>query len=111
MHTVKVNFEFSKMENLEQITEQINLLLGAWRMNGQILGKQFPIAKTKNGLECFVNTPESASLPETEANEYVSKSIAGISENKDLVLRITVLGDDPESATLCSCKEIKSYIL
>lgn len=110
MHTAKVNFELTENREFERITELANGLLGAWRMNGQILGKQFPIAQTKNGLEVYVNTPDSDSLSKKYDYKYVNSSLSKLKE-LDIIPKITILGEEPDSATLCSCKKIKSFIL
>jgi predicted nucleic acid-binding Zn ribbon protein len=110
MHTIRVNFGATKKKKSEHISELVNYLLGAWRMNGQILGNQFLIAQTKTGLEVYVDAPDADSLSEEFNNKYVNKRLAGISE-QDIIAKITVLGKEPESASLCECKQIKSYIL
>ena len=110
MHTIKIVFEPIKTENFEQITESVNYLLGAWRMNGQILGKQFLIAQTNKGLEVYVDAPDADSLSEKNNNKYVSETISKLKTQK-VTQKITVLGEEPESAILCDCKKVKGFIL
>lgn len=110
MHTIKISFQPIKEENFESINDSVNYLLGTWRMNGQILGNQFLIAKTENGLEVYVNAPDLDSLSEEFNSEYASKYLSEISK-PHVVMKITVLGEEPEGAMLCECTKIKSYIL
>ncbi len=110
MHTVKIVFEYEQHGNFESTTESVNVLLGVWRMNGQILGEQFPIARTENGLEVYVNAPDADSFSEKYNNQYVNKYLTELKE-KGVVPKIAVLGKEPDSATLCACEEIKSFIL
>ena len=110
MHAIKISFQPIKDEYVESVTDSVNYLLGAWRMNGQILGKQFLIAKIENGLDVYVNAPAADSLSEEFNSEYVSKHLSEISE-KHVALKITVLGEEPEGAMMCECPKIKSYIL
>ena len=110
MHTIKVNFNLIKNEDSEPIAKLIDFLLGAWRMNGQILGKQFLTAQIKDGLEVYVDAPDSDSLSEEYNNKYVNETLAKLKEQK-ITPKISVLGEEPESAMLCNCKKIKGFIL
>jgi len=110
MHLIQVKFESVKNENLEQMTELINHLLGAWRMNGQILGKQFLIAQVKNGLEVYVDAPNFDSLSEKYNNKYVRDTLVKLKEN-EIYLKVVSLGIEPDSAELCDCKKINDFIL
>lgn len=91
MHTAKVNFELTENREFERITELANGLLGAWQMNGQILGKQFPIAHTKIGLEVYINIPDSNSLLKKYDNKYVNSTLSKLKE-LDIIPKINDFG-------------------
>ncbi len=110
MHTIKVSFETIKKDNAESLNDSVNLLLGAWRMNGQILGKQFLTAQSNKDLELYVDAPDVDSLSEKYNNKYVNENLAKIKEKK-ITPKIIVLGEEPESAILCSCNKVKGFIL
>jgi len=111
MHTIKVSFELIKKTEFEAMTEIIYSLLGAWGKNGQILSGESPIARTDNNLEVYVNTPDSDSLSEKYNNKYVSETLLKLKEKDFAAPKILVLGKEPESAILCDCRNIKSFIL
>lgn len=110
MHTVKVIFQPVKKDDSKSILHSINFLLGSWRMNGQILGKQFPMVELKNGFGGYVNTPTANSLAEEFNNKYVNEYLSEIKEHK-VKAQITVLGEEPEGAPVCNCPKVKKYIL
>lgn len=110
MHTIKINFDLQTNGDFDALNDSVNYLLGAWRMNGQIVGKEFLIAQTESGLEVYVDAPETDSLTEKFNNKYVNKNLSEIGE-KGVVSKITVLGIEPDSAMLCECENVKSYIL
>ena len=110
MHTVKIIFQPVDKDDSKSIVDSVIFLLGAWRMNGQILGTQFPIAETRGGLEIYVNTPTDTSLSEEFNNEYVDNHISEITKHK-VKAKITVLGKEPESARICNCPTVTKYIL
>jgi predicted nucleic acid-binding Zn ribbon protein len=110
MYTVKISFKPVKTNEIESLNDSVNGLLGAWRMNGQILGKQFLIAEVKNGLEVYVNTPAADSLDEKFNNKYVTGDISRVKSLK-VEPKVTVLGKEPESAMQCECPKIAKYIL
>lgn len=111
MHTVRVSIEAKKKADWEKITDSINGLLGALRMNVQILGNQFPTAQTKSGLEFYANTPDKDSLSKKYNNKYVNKYLAQISDYKIKKPQITVLGKEIDSASLCDCKKLNDFVL
>lgn len=110
MHTIKIEFKLKKTSDFEQLNDSVNILLGAWRMNGQVLGKQFPFAHTENSLQIYVNTPDLDSLSKEYNNKYVKDALSKIGE-LEIIPKIDVLGIEPESAMLCDCPNVKSYIL
>ncbi len=110
MQTIKVNFETIKQDDAESVNDLVNLLLGAWRMNGQILGKQFLIAQTDEDFEVYVDAPDTDSLSEKYNSRYVNETLEKIKEKK-ITPKTTVLGLEPDSAMMCNCNKTKGYIL
>lgn len=62
MHTIKISFEGIENKNFDDVNQSVSLLIGVRHMNGQIAGKEFPIARTKRGMEIYVDAPDSDSL-------------------------------------------------
>jgi predicted nucleic acid-binding Zn ribbon protein len=110
MQTAKITFEFTETKNFEALSDSVNYLLGTWRKNGQILGKQFLMAKTENSFDVFVNIPDFDSLAEKFNNKYVAENLSDIDGLK-VVRKVTILGEEPESKHVCGCKRVKGYIL
>lgn len=110
MQTIKVSFGTIGQNDAESVNDLVNLLLGAWRMNGQILGKQFLIAQTDKDFEVYVDAPNADSLSEKYNNKYVKETLKKIKEKK-ITPKTTVLGLEPDSAMMCNCKKTRSYIL
>lgn len=111
MYTISLNFGVMNTFDVENQMDVINSLLGAWRMNGQILGKQFPTAKNETGYIVFVNTPESDSISDKYQNKYVKKyedklESVGLSKPD-----ISVVGNEPDSLESCICSKSEFYIL
>ncbi len=109
MYTVKVEFKIAIGSEEEQL-DLINLLLGSWRMNGQVLGREFPIAQTKGAYTAFVQTPDKDSLGSQFNNKYVRKNLHRLDE-KFTAPQVSLLGKDPNSSSLCECISPSSYIL
>jgi predicted nucleic acid-binding Zn ribbon protein len=94
----------------EQVQEVIDLLLGALRMNGQILGREYPIVSVGEGYQTFLFVPEENSLNKYIANTYVLKWLNKMDE---LGIEYTwrMLGPESCSDHICKCEKPKSYIL
>lgn len=110
MYTVQVDFKLAGKEERSDQLELIVLLLGCWRMNGQVVGRQFPVARKADCYSVFVQTPEKNSLSSRFGNKHVHDCLQKI-EYEFSLPEICVLGVDPEGADACNCKSASSYML
>jgi predicted nucleic acid-binding Zn ribbon protein len=95
----------------DQISQVLNNLLSFWRMNGQVLGREFGIAAGDQEYRISVLCPEATSLDLIWANRYVRAGLAAI-EQLGLVLQLpVVVGQDIDGADGCECSQSSSYIL
>jgi predicted nucleic acid-binding Zn ribbon protein len=104
MHTAVMQFTHDREVASDDRDSAIQTLLGVLRMNGQILGSEFPTALTGDGYQAFVSIPEKTSLSRRHANQYVKHALDRIAA-LGLELRVSVLGHDPESAPVCRCRD------
>ena len=91
-------------------SDAIEILLSALRMNGQVCGKEFPVAVTTSGYAATVLIPEWTSLDATNHNDYVRNGLqrvreAGLSEPEHLI------AEDMDGAGACRCDSPPSYVL
>lgn len=111
MYVVEVTFLIqNKMEDIEQIEEKIDLFLGALRMNGQIVGREFPVAYLQDCYRTYLLVPEQDSLDRSKANSYV---LDGLNKLNSLNIECSwkVVGNEPYSSNVCGCKKSSYYIL
>ena len=78
MHTVKVKFKILKNGKREKQIDLIYSMLGSWRMNGQILGKHFPVVSKLEYFVSYLNTPEKQSLSKKYNNKYGAKQYSNL---------------------------------
>lgn len=90
--------------------ESVETLLHALRMNGQICGREFPIARVDGAIKCYVNMPEEASMGEVHNNAYVAGAIDQLTSHNLAKPDISVLDKTVETET-CQCAERESLIL
>lgn len=110
MYTAQLIFSEGKSSNNIELLETLNTLISAYRMNGQVLGREFPISEEYGHYSVFVQIPDKDSLSPNFNNKYVKKNLSKLEE--DLVhLEVRVLGIDPDSSTICNCKSMTSYVL
>ncbi|MCP4440279.1 MAG: hypothetical protein GY810_15145 [Aureispira sp.] len=107
MFTQIVSLQYTPDQE-EEAYDNLNLLIGLLRRNGQIIGKEYPIFKENAKLYTVVMTPENESLKDLYANKYVlaKKEVLGNS------LTIQHLGHEVElENSNCSCSTPSYYIL
>jgi predicted nucleic acid-binding Zn ribbon protein len=80
-------------------------------MNGQVLGKEFPVARTGDDYHAFLMLPAVDALDPQHANRWVDAANAKLSEAGLLELGCELIGTDPEGADRCACPNRGSLIL
>ncbi len=110
MLVVEGVFKHTLSHNVEQVQEVIELLLGALRMNGQILGREFSVAISGDGYRAFLLIPEENSLNKSRANIYVLKWLGKL-DDLGVEYSWEIIGTEPHSNHVCKCIKPKFYIL
>ena len=111
MYTAEVVFKINDFNNDEKQEECMELLIGHWRMNGQILGKEHLWVRKKDCYTMYLYIPEKTSLDEKYHNKYVQKEINNL---KDIGLKkptITILDYNELESSSCDCQKPSEYIL
>lgn len=111
MYTISLYFKAAGSFDTESQMEVIDLLLGAWRMNGQILGDQFPTARIELGYRVYVTTLECDSISIDNQNKYVEKYTEALADVGLSKPEVTIVGDEPQSRGACTCLTTDFYIL
>src|SRR6266571_8358998 len=70
--------------------------LGALWRNGQILGSQTPIARTRAGYSVYANLPAVDSLDRRHANRHVRRALRALAGIGFRAPKEQRLGSDPE---------------
>lgn len=110
MFVAELFFEYPNKKVIEEVKENIDFLMSALRMNGQILGREMPVAEKKHFCIAFLLLPDTDSLNECYANKYVRERFANLNKLK-VKQTLTVHGFESSSHPLCNCKKPKGYIL
>jgi predicted nucleic acid-binding Zn ribbon protein len=80
---MKLSFVLNDCNDLEKAGNIVTSYLAALRMNGQILGKEYPILYKNNMILSYVFIPEYNSLDSKYSNKYVLK---GSSKNSQFMI-------------------------
>ena len=111
MYTAQITFKLFDNAQIDTVTDLLNELLGCYRKNGQILGKEYPIAQIDNKLSAYVRLPGNNSLHKKNNNKYVEQALAKLKDNDIRELKIQIIGQEPDAASQCQCVNRKSLIL
>lgn len=111
MFVFQITFDFVKSENRQEQLDEVQYLLGAFRMEGRICGREFPLTNNSDRITAFVCAEAEDAFTAPVFNQYIKESFEkskqiGLSEPQYLNL-----GRDPASAHACECSEPPAYIL
>lgn len=110
MYVAEVVFEQKQMNDTENVMAIIDRLLGALRMNGQIMGREFSIARDAEKYSTYLLIPEQNSLDKSRANVYVAELYNKLDE-LEIDYSWKIVGDEPYSKSVCKCGNSNFYIL
>lgn len=110
MYTFELLFCLNNSHDAEQIGGTINNYLHSLRMNGQILGKEYILALDKNIIRSYVLVPARDSLNHKYSNKYVKEYYKELS-SQGIKIEFKRIGKELDSADLCKCNTVDSYIL
>ncbi len=112
MFDAQLHFDLQPAADLDEVSNAVNRLLGALRMNGQICGGEWPIALGNESCATYAMLPAADALSPDHHNVYVREILseilarAGVSEP-----RVTILGEDLDGDLSCQCGTPPSYVL
>ena len=94
----------------DAVSDAIDTLISALRMNGQICGREFPTAVTPSGYVTTMFLPEPDALNSKHHNSYVRQAlqklrVAGFAEPEYAV------DEELDGGESCSCKFSQSFVL
>ncbi len=110
MFVIEVVFKQAQVHDTDQVQEIIQFLLGALRMNGQVLGREFPVAIDADSYRSYLLIPEEDSLDKSRANVYVLKWLTKLDDLK-IEYSWKVLGIESDGDSVCKCVRPKFYML
>ena len=94
----------------DQPTGELQGLLGAWRMSGQIGGREWPTVQEATGFSTTVLCPESDSLDARFNSRHVTEALAQC-EREGQRVTWQALGEDPDTLPACACTSPRAYAL
>ncbi|MBM7038143.1 Zn-ribbon-containing protein [Vibrio ulleungensis] len=97
MFLVDIEFECFDNTTITAVEKAINGLYEALRFNGQILGREFPIAMGEGVFLTRVVCPEQESLHPRNHSDYVRFAVDKLSEAKLLAPKVRLVGQDLNS--------------
>jgi predicted nucleic acid-binding Zn ribbon protein len=112
MYVTRISFTRinSPAQGKEASTDIVHYSLGAWRMSGQICGREWPFVTEGNGYSIIAFTPERNSLESVFNSSRVTGYLAR-AEAEGLRMAWQSLGEDSESLPVCSCASPSAYAL
>jgi len=110
MYVASIEFRCADSIDGDLLYEHVELLLGALRQNGQILGREHPIIITPDGVVATVTIQAADSLHESYHNSYVRRDIDRFREIEVNGPYFSVAGNHM-AGNVCECRTPNSYVL
>ncbi len=86
-------------------------LLGAFRKDGHVLGRELTTVSTDRGLEAYLLVPGRDAFEEKFQNKWIARAIEELTATGLSGLEFIELGKEPTEPDSCACPEPSSYIL
>jgi predicted nucleic acid-binding Zn ribbon protein len=109
MYLAELTFKIEASD--DSVSHVLNWLIHALRMNGQICGREFPISVSAKGYSIHCLIPEPDALSTEHFNRYVRHAFADFQNVGLSKPTIAILGEDIDSAAICTCAVCDSYVL
>lgn len=97
MYLVEIRFECFANTTFSAVEKAINGLIEAWRHNGQLLGREFPLVQHEGEFRVRAMAPETDSLHPKFQSGWARKAYGQLQEAKLTQPRIKVIGQDINS--------------
>jgi predicted nucleic acid-binding Zn ribbon protein len=110
MYVARIDFKCADSIDSDLLYEHIAKLLHALHQNGQICGREYPIAITPDGVMATVMIPAADALDELHHNRYVRQDIARFREIEVNGPYFSLIGEDM-AGEVCVCVSSSSYLL
>jgi len=110
MQIVEIDFTGTAPLDDEVLEEQVSWLMSIWMNNGQVSKTDWLTYELPNGWRVVASIPEEGALGPRHDSVWATHKRAELFE-LGIQLTIRELGEDPQSATVCTCSEPSSYIL
>ncbi|MFC5474127.1 DUF2310 family Zn-ribbon-containing protein [Paraherbaspirillum soli] len=110
MYAHRLEFSFDGQELSGKLLDSANAYLGTLRMNGQILGREWPLYLENNKCISSVLAPAKDSLDEKYSNLFVEDCLAE-AKKSGVSIASRPLGEDVDSADGCGCLKPTGYVM
>ena len=111
MHVAELCFPFDSTTVDDAASHAIHGLLSALRMNGQICGREWPLAQHNRGCVTTVLLPAPDALDAHHHNEYVRRALAELAEAGFGAMQVASLEPDLDGDPPCDCAQCSAFIL
>ncbi len=111
MYLVEIRFECYDNTTLTAVEQAINRLMEAWRHNGQLLRREFPLVQHDAEFTLRAMCPEIESLQPAFSSPWVRRQLHALSEAKLLQPRVKLIGRDINSEASAESLPTQSQIL
>jgi len=109
MFTAEVQFIIP--ETVDDAESAIYNLLAPWQKNGQVLNSDWSFTQDENNYRTFLMIFREDSLHKKYDDKYARKARRQLTKLAPNSPKITILGEDPFSAKICTCRKPAFYIL
>lgn len=113
MHVLHITFPYPDKHGIDHTlaSQALNMLISAWRMNGQILNREWGIVFHPAAYATSLLSPESTALEDSRDNKYVRQCKQHLLDIGVMAPHISSSGRDIDGLELCSCTHVSTYIL
>lgn len=110
MYVAHLHFAILFQTDENTVSHAINGILGTWRMNGQICGKEWPTGVDEQEYTATVLLPEISSLDMAHNNSYGNKELQRLAQSGLDAPGVSLIRE-LEGEPACECPQNERYVL
>jgi predicted nucleic acid-binding Zn ribbon protein len=111
MKIFKILAERERQDNNEAQLESLDFLLGAYRADGHVLGRELMTLSLDQRIEAYLFAPAADAFHPKNLNKWTAKRSEELKSSGLMNVQIVLLGDDLSEPDECTCDKPNSYIL
>ena len=111
MFVAEINFDVQTNRTTAEQQDEVDVLLGLFRMDGRILGRELLTIRNEKVFKSFLAIPDKDAFKKLDENPYIKERLKKLKNFGLTTPKLKILGEEISESVACRCKDTSAYIL